>query len=119
MARSVPEWIATSDDSAIPVRVGLRIFERAAGRCTECTRKVGRGFERFAYDHIIALVNGGEHRESNLQVLCAGCHTDKTRADVAEKSKVARIRAKHIGAKVKRPWHPTLRKKMNGEVVPR
>jgi hypothetical protein len=32
MARSVPEWIATSDDSAIPVRVGLRIFERAAGR---------------------------------------------------------------------------------------
>jgi hypothetical protein len=26
---------------------------------------------------------------------------------------------KHIGAKVKRPWHPTLRKKMNGEVVPR
>jgi 5-methylcytosine-specific restriction enzyme A len=119
MSRAVPEWIGAHDDAAIPTRIGLRIFAAADGRCAECTRKVGRGFERFAYDHIIALINGGEHRESNLQVLCEQCHKGKTREDVKAKAKTARIRAKATGAKVKRPWHPTLRKKMNGEVVPR
>jgi 5-methylcytosine-specific restriction protein A len=51
----------------------------------------------MAYDHITALCNGGRNAESNLQVLCSLCHGQKTGADVAEKSRVARKRAKFLG----------------------
>lgn len=94
MSRSVPEWIADHDDQAIPTRVLLRVF--GSGDCKKCGRRLRPG--HWAADHIIALVNGGEHRESNLQALCASpCHSDKTRADVAEKSTVRRKRSKDIG----------------------
>jgi 5-methylcytosine-specific restriction protein A len=51
----------------------------------------------MAYDHITALCNGGRNAESNLQVLCSPCHGQKTGADIAEKSRVARKRAKFLG----------------------
>jgi 5-methylcytosine-specific restriction endonuclease McrA len=41
---------------------------------------------RPEYDHVSALINGGQHRESNIQLLCSACHKVKTKADVAEKS---------------------------------
>lgn len=119
MSRSVPEWIADHDDQDIPARVRVRVFDRSEGRCVHCARKVGGG-DRWQCDHIVPLILGGEHRESNMQALCEPCHKAKTRQDVAAKAKVARVKAKHIGAaKPKRPWHPTLRRKMSGEVVPR
>jgi 5-methylcytosine-specific restriction protein A len=96
MTRAVDEWIATNDDQAIPARVKVRVFDRAGGRCATCTLTIV-GRLRPAYDHAIALVNGGSHRESNLQLLCVPCHAVKTRADVAEKSTTYRKRAKHIG----------------------
>lgn len=71
--RSVPEWIGKTPDTPIPQRVKLRIFERDGKRCQECTRPVGAGRLPFAFDHIRALVNGGEHRETNLQLLCEHC----------------------------------------------
>lgn len=116
MARTTPEWIGDTDNSAIPPRVKVRLFEAAEGRCQNCGVQIrpGNGPE---YDHIKALVNGGENKESNLQVLCRACHGAKTKGDVAEKSAVARVKAKHIGAKVKKPWHPGLRKRMDGTVV--
>lgn len=92
--RRVPEWIAKHDDEAIPPRVQLRVF--GYGFCQKCGRRLRAG--HWACDHIVALVNGGQHRESNLQPLCISpCHSDKTRADVAEKSKNYRTRAKAAG----------------------
>jgi 5-methylcytosine-specific restriction endonuclease McrA len=76
-------------------------------------------------DHKVALVNEGENRESNLQVLCALCHLHKTAEDVAEKSRVVRKRLKHLGIrKAKgRPLPGTkasgLRKRINGRVEKR
>lgn len=98
MTRSVPEWIADHDDQSIPPRVRVRLFEAAAGRCAACSRKIGPA-DTWQADHIIALVNGGEHRETNLQVLCDWCHKVKTREDVAIKAKGAKVRARHLGIK--------------------
>jgi 5-methylcytosine-specific restriction enzyme A len=96
MARTVDEWIASNDNQAIPARVKVRVFDRAGGVCAVCTLKV-KGKLLPAYDHIQAFINGGEHRESNLQLLCVPCHAVKTGADLAEKSRVYRKRLKDLG----------------------
>jgi len=100
MTRTVPEWIGKSPDSAIPPRVKVRLFEKAKGKCECCTRRIGAG-DKWDADHIVALVNGGENRETNLQVLCSWCHKAKTKQDVKAKSKTAKVKAKHLG--IKRP----------------
>lgn len=96
--RAVEEWIGKNDDVAIPPRVKLRIVERARASCQECGRGIG-GKLLPAFDHIKALVNGGEHRENNLQLLCHECHGAKTKMDVKIKAKVARIRKRNLGIK--------------------
>lgn len=95
--RTVPEWWGSSDDAAIPTRVKLRVWERCEGRCALTGKKLRPG-DAYDFDHIIALANGGEHREGNLQVLSRDAHRAKTVADVGLKAKTARIRAKHLGA---------------------
>lgn len=122
-ARSTEEWRGATPDSAIPPRVRLRAFERADGQCQLCTRKIVAG-ERWIADHIVALINGGENRENNLQVICDWCDRKvKTPADVAEKARTARIRAKHLGIKKRSTFacskDSPFRKKINGTVVPR
>lgn len=63
-----------------------------------CTLAI-RGKLAPAYDHVQALINGGSHREGNLQLLCVPCHAIKTKEDVAEKSNVYRKRLKAQGQK--------------------
>lgn len=102
MSRAVDtEWVAKTDDQAIPPRVKLRVFAAAGGRCEECTNLIV-GKLRPEYDHKVALINGGAHAEHNLQLLCSECHKVKTRADVAEKSTMARKRTKAAGIKKQR-----------------
>lgn len=99
--RSLPEWIGATPDTAIPPRVRARVFARFTGCCQVCTRKIAAG-EPWVCDHVIALANGGENAEHNLQVICGWCDRKvKTPADVAEKSAVARKRQKHLGIKTK------------------
>jgi 5-methylcytosine-specific restriction protein A len=97
MTRSLPEWIADKPNQSIPPRVRVRIFDKCKGRCAQCTRVIRGG--QWQADHVVALINGGEHREHNLQCLCTDCHKTKTAGDVAVKSKIARVRAKHLGIK--------------------
>ena len=99
--RSTPEWIGKTDDAAIPRRVRLRVFERHGGYCHLSGRKIRAG-EPWDLDHIVALVNGGSHRESNLAPALRSKHRKKTASDVAEKSTVARKRAKHLGIRSNR-----------------
>ena len=95
MARSVPEWVAKGDDEPVPPRVRLRVFERFGGICCECGVKISG--KRWICDHRKAIINGGENRESNLGPIHEACDKTKTADDVAEKSKNARVRAKHLG----------------------
>lgn len=124
MTRAVPEWIGATDDTAIPPRVKARVLDRAGGCCEDC----GRAFTPQTppeIDHATALINGGENREANLRALCGFCHGAKTAEDVAQKAKVARVRAKHLGLKdrPKMPvggWAALKFKRMpDGRVVPR
>ena len=98
MTRSLPEWIGRSDDTAIPPRVKARVVGRQDGICAcGCGVKLGLAGERIDFDHALALINGGENREANIQALRAPCHALKTRQDVATKAKSARVRKKHLG----------------------
>lgn len=106
MTRALPEWIGASDDAKVPPRVRVRIFERCGGVCHLSGRKIMAG-EVWELDHVIALINGGEHRESNLAPALKAAHRAKTAEDVALKSKVARIKAKHLGVYPKGPKIPS------------
>ncbi len=74
MSRTVEEWIGATDDTPIPQRVKLRIILAQDGKCAcGCGQKLGGG-ETIEFDHIIALINGGENREGNTQALSHPCH---------------------------------------------
>lgn len=96
MSRSVPEWRGASDDTAPPPRVKARVFLAHDGVCHLSGRKIRPG-DVWQCDHVVAIINGGENRESNLAPALAEAHREKTAEDVAIKSKTARIRAKHLG----------------------
>lgn len=122
-ARSLPEWIGSSPDSAVPPRVRLRIFDRFDGRCCcGCNRLIRPG-EAWDCEDTVAIINGGDRRETNLKPWLSAHHPEKTKQDVAEKSRVYRKRAAHVG--IKKPSRfPCSRdsgwkKRLNGTVVRR
>jgi 5-methylcytosine-specific restriction protein A len=109
--RTVKEWIGKNDDSAIPPRVKVRVRDRFNGLCQLC------GFPAIKphFDHIIALCNGGQNRESNLRPVCRPCHAEKTNADVKIKAKVARIAKKHMG--IRRAGRTMPGRRFNGDPI--
>lgn len=117
--RSVEEWCGKSDDTPAPPRVRLRVFDGCGGKCHRCGRKIKAG-ERWTLEHLKAICNGGQNRESNLGVTCDWCLPIKNAEDVAEKAKVYAIRSKHLGI-AKRSRFPGSRdsgwkKRMDGTV---
>ena len=94
--RSVPEWIADHDDQAIPRLVKARIWAAANGCCAKTGRKLRAG-DAHQFDHIKPLIDGGEHRESNLQLLSVEAHKEKTSEEAHQRTKERRIHAKHHG----------------------
>ena len=101
--RAVAEWVGANADSSIPPRVRLRVFARCEGKCGECGRKITPA-DTWIVEHIIALINGGENHERNLGITCGWCKPNKDARDVAEKAKVARIKARHLGLKPPSRW---------------
>lgn len=124
MAREIPEWRGKTDDSAVPPRVRLRVFNSHDGICYLSKRKIRAG-ERWQIEHKIALCNGGENRETNLAPALVEPHKEKTARDVAQRTKTDRIRKKHLGIKGAK-WRPmqgsktsAWKKKLDGTVVRR
>lgn len=124
MARTVPEWRGATDDTPPPPRVRLRVLERFGGRCYLSGREIRPG-DPWQCDHIIALSNGGENRESNLAPALAEAHAEKTAVDRQIKAKADSIRKRHLGiaGKSRAPGRGFLtnksgpfKKKMNGTV---
>jgi 5-methylcytosine-specific restriction endonuclease McrA len=114
MSRAVPEWIAKHDDQAIPPRVKLRIFERENGICHLTGVKILPG-DQWDADHKVPLILGGAHRENNLFPAIRADHRKKTATEQAVKSKVAKVRKKHVGitrpaGKIKSAPFPTTEK---------
>lgn len=119
--REVPEWMGKTDDTPIPPRVKLRVFEKYGGVCYLSGLKIGPG-DKWDAEHVIAICNGGQNRESNLKPALRDKHPKKTARDVAEKAKVYAIRSKHLGIKKSKSRFQTNRdgkfkKRMDGSVV--
>lgn len=115
MSRSVPEWIGATPDTPVPDRVKVRVFARHEGYCHWSGKKIMPG-DAWDTDHVIALINGGENRESNLAPILRGkAHKEKTARDVAIKGKTARVRKRHLG--LKKPRTIRTWRKFNGEPV--
>lgn len=101
--RSLDEWIGKDDDAPVPPRVRGRVFWAKGGKCHKCTREIRIG-EDWTCEHVIALINGGANREANLALTCCNCLPEKNADDLAEKSKVYKTRAKHLGIETKPKW---------------
>lgn len=96
-ARSTEEWIGKHPDQAIPPYVRLRVFNRYQGRCYRSKKTIRPG-DAWDIEHVIALCNGGEHRESNMAPIFHGkVHQQKTAEDREQKAKTDSIRKKHFG----------------------
>lgn len=96
--RPTSEWIGKRPESVAPPRVRQRVRDRDGGICRLCSTAI-KPAESFELDHIVALINGGANKETNLSAVHKHCHVAKTASDVAEKAKVAAIRQKFTGAK--------------------
>lgn len=119
--RAVAEWVGATPDSVIPKHVKLRILLRYHGKCYKTGHKFRPG-DLIEFDHIQALCNGGENRERNIAPILGGVvHQAKTKADVGERARTDRMRAKHLGLwpKSRGLSHPTKRRTMSGQVVDR
>ncbi len=110
MPRKTDEWVGKTDDTPAPPRVRARVFAREGGRCYLSGRLISPA-DAWDLDHKIAVINGGENRESNLFPALRDRHKEKTKDDIAEKAKVSRTRQKHLGIKKpKRQWTPDPKK---------
>ncbi len=122
MSRSVPEWIGKTDDTPVPPRVRLRVFHKYDGVCYRAGRKIRPG-EPWDAEHIVAIINGGENRESNLAPCLRDKHREKTAEDVAIKAKTYRVRKARWGIKKRSKWaygkDSPFKKKVDGRVVRR
>lgn len=122
MARAVPIWKGKTDDSKVPDRVRQRIFDAHDGKCWLSGRDILPS-DKWDLDHKIALIAGGSHDEANLAPALRDKHKAKTAEDVREKSKVAKVRKKHLGLRKPSRFpggrNDKFKKKMDGTVVKR
>lgn len=95
MPRKIKEWIGKTDDTMPGKLVRDRISKRQGDKCA-CGKPFGPTV-RANCDHIKPLADGGENRESNLQMLCNWCHVAKTSSEATSRKKERNIRAKNLG----------------------
>jgi 5-methylcytosine-specific restriction protein A len=102
--RKVAEWVGKTADTKPPKAVLDRLFLRQGGKCALSGRKIRPG-DKTAADHTIPLKDGGANSESNLQLVLADAHREKTSAENTARAKEKRQRLKHFGQwpKTKRP----------------
>lgn len=96
MPREVREWIGKRPESMPSTKVLLRLHDKQDGKCA-CGCGQPLDLERpnsIDCDHIVPLKDGGENRESNLQLLLKDCHADKTKAENSARATAERHQAK-------------------------
>lgn len=122
--RAIEEWVGKTPATPVPDHVVLRIMLRQERKCAISGARLGKRGTYHA-DHKIRLKDGGENRESNLQVILVEPHKIKSAHERRIGKKVTRLQKKDLGIwKPKsRPMDGTrasgLKKKMSGEVVRR
>lgn len=112
--RRTKEWIGRTDDSRPPPNVRLRIFLRHDGVCHLSGRKINPG-EPWDLEHVKAIWDGGENRESNLAPALKKPHSEKTVRERKIKAKTDRKRMMNYGIKKKKRKMPYRR--FDGTIV--
>jgi len=104
VARAVKEWIGKTPNSRPTWAVIERLLEKQENRCAgPCHQEIGDG-NAYDADHIVELKDGGENRESNLQLLCRKvCHKTKTR--IRNIARANEKRTRKSMARYARPRH--------------
>lgn len=105
-----------------PAKIKVAAFERAGGRCEECTAFLCAG--KFDYDHRIPDALGGKPTLDNCVVTCRACHSEKTfKSDIPKIAKTRRIRKREAGIKKRSSFLTSkdspFKRKLSGEVVRR
>jgi 5-methylcytosine-specific restriction endonuclease McrA len=106
------------------VKVQLRIYERQNGVCA-CGCQVVMDFDRdeIDCDHIVALKDHGENRETNLQLLRRKCHRTKTAAENTARADANRHKAKALTSRKKSSFKTNrdgpFKKRMDGTLINR
>lgn len=88
--RAVPEWVGKTLDAKVPATVRLRILRRAESKCYLTGILIADG-QAFDLEHVRALEEGGEHRESNLRPVLRLPHEIKTAAERKRQAKADRL----------------------------
>lgn len=98
MSRAVPEWVGKTDDSAIPEKVGLRVFETHDRKCWLCGNVIRPG-DGMDIHHVTPLADGGRHAESNLVPVHRKCHRLQTAMEALVRTKHRNTVKSHYGIK--------------------
>lgn len=118
MSRSTEEWIGKHDDQKVPDRVRIRVLERYGRKCYLTGREIRPG-DKWELEHVVSLILGGQHRESNMAPALAAPHKIKTAVEMKVKSKIAKVKKKHFGLGKPKAggFNKRFKRKMNGDVV--
>lgn len=89
MPRKNEEWIGRNDDAMPPRSVFDRLWDKQDGK-DAITGVPFTSKDKVIRDHIVPLADGGENRESNLQLITADTHKTKTRVEATARAKARR-----------------------------
>lgn len=93
------EWIGRRPESMPGQTVLLRLYAKQNGICAcGCGQVMNLNRDKVDCDHRIALIDGGENRESNLQLMLHPCHKAKTGEEASARSEERRHKAKAFTA---------------------
>jgi 5-methylcytosine-specific restriction endonuclease McrA len=125
-ARERPEWIGARPETMPPRSVFLRLYAKQNGLCAcGCGMVMNLNRDRIARDHRIPLRDGGENRESNLQLMLEAHHLTKTAGENVARAEENKWKAKAFPELRERKSsfatnrNGRFKKKLSGEVVPR
>ncbi|TXM96970.1 HNH endonuclease [Methylobacterium sp. WL64] len=118
------EDVGTTKRRSLSGRRRLEVWEKTAGTCILCDRRIDGVRERWIVEHIRALELGGMDDIDNMGPAHEACGREKTRDDHARTAEAKRQKIRHLGATVvARPMPGSragpLKRKVNGTVVRR
>lgn len=93
--RPVKEWVGRRPESMPGQLVLLRLYAKQNGICAcGCGIVMNLNRDQVDCDHRLALIDGGENRESNLQLLLRKHHRAKTSIENTQRAEGRRHQAK-------------------------
>ncbi len=126
MPRSKDEWVGRNDDAMPPQSVLFRLYDKQGGKCAcpdDCGIVMDFDRDEIDCDHTVALQDGGENRETNLQLILRKHHRKKTAAENVARGVERRHKAKAFTGRKKSSFKTNrdgpLKRRMDGTLIDR